>query len=43
VCLTDRDHFIEFGKHFGMVNIKFFKKIAVIITRLVTSRVPGVF
>jgi hypothetical protein len=23
VCLTDKDHFIEFGKHSGMVNTKF--------------------
>jgi hypothetical protein len=23
VCLTDKNHFIEFGKHFGMVNTKF--------------------
>ena len=23
VCLTDKDHFIEFDKHSGMVNTKF--------------------
>jgi len=23
VCLTDKDHFIEFYKHSGMVNTKF--------------------
>jgi hypothetical protein len=27
VCLTDKDHFIEFGKHSGMVNTKLKKKL----------------
>jgi hypothetical protein len=39
VCLTDKDHFIEFGKHSGMVNTKFKHKLPVYSLKRQTLKV----
>jgi len=36
MCLTGKDHFIEFCKHSGMVNTKFMNEILLLTVHFIT-------